>query len=468
MNIKLAKTETIHFIGIGGIGMSGLAIIMSSMGFKIQGSDISYGKNIDRLKNKKVRIQIGHNKRNVFNSTIIVISSAIKSNNPELLEAKKRKLPIYKRGEMLGHIISLMKNIVVSGSHGKTTTTSLISSIFNSTRIDPTIINGGVLNSDGISAKLGKSEWCVVEADESDGSFLDLPIVYSIVTNIDIEHMDHYKSINNLKKSFKKFIEKTPSFGKCFICIDDRLNNDLIKEIKLKNFLTYGINKNSNFKIKNIKKNKNVSKFDLLISIPGKRKTKITNITIPLLGLHNIKNATAAIAASYSIGISNNLIKKGLKNFKGVQRRFNKIFEYKKSIYIDDYAHHPTEIESVLDGVRSVYKNQKIYCVFQPHRISRLNTLKNKFIRCFDRADFILLCPVFKAGENLKLKFIYENFAKDLIKFSKVRLVMIKNENELLKFVKHNIYGDNIVIGMGAGSISNWMRKLPANLNENR
>ena len=468
MKIKLAKTENIHFIGIGGIGMSGLAIIMGSMGFKIQGSDISTGKNIDRLKQHKIKVLIGHKKNHVLGSTIIVISSAIKKNNPELLEAKKRKLPIFKRGEMLGHIVSLKKNIVVSGSHGKTTTTSLISSIFNSTSIDPTIINGGVLNSDGNSARLGKSDWCIVEADESDGSFLDLPISYSIVNNIDKEHLDHYGSLENLKNNFKKFIEKTPSFGKSFICLDDDINREVVKQIKIKNILTYGLKLNSNFRINNIKRDKNFSKFDIMISIPGQKNNKIKNLVIPLLGLHNIRNATAAIAVAYSIGISNKMIKNGLKSFKGVQRRFNHIFKYKNSIFIDDYAHHPTEIYSVLEGVKSVYKDEKIYCVFQPHRISRLNTLKSKFVKCFEEADFVLLCPVYKAGENLKLNFVYKNFAKEIIKFSNVKLIMIRNQDELSKFVKHNIYGNNLVIGMGAGSISNWMRMLPKNLNENK
>ena len=468
MKIKLARTETIHFIGIGGIGMSGLAIIMSSMGFKIQGSDISSGKNIDRLKQNKIKVLIGHKKKHLLGSTIVVISSAIKKNNQELLEAKRRKLPVIKRGEMLGHIVSLKKNIVVSGSHGKTTTTSLISSIFNSTSIDPTVINGGVLNSDGNSARLGKSDWCIVEADESDGSFLDLPVSYSIVNNIDKEHIDHYGSLENLKNNFKKFIQKTPSFGKCFICLDDYINGEVIKEIYTKNFLTFGIDINSNFRINNIKRDKNFSSFDILITIPGQKNNRITNLTIPLLGLHNIRNATAAIAVAYSIGISNKMIKNGLKNFKGVQRRFNHIFKYKNSIYIDDYAHHPTEICSVLEGIKSVYKDEKIYCVFQPHRVSRLNSLKSKFVKCFEKADYVLLCPVYKAGENLKLNFAYKNFAKELIKFSNVKLIMIKSQEELSKFVKHNIYGNNLVIGMGAGSISNWMRMLPKYLNENR
>ena len=467
MKIKLARTETIHFIGIGGIGMSGLAIIMSSMGFKIQGSDISSGKNIDRLKQNKIKVLIGHKKKHLLGSTIVVVSSAIKKNNQELLEAKRRKLPVIKRGEMLGHIVSLKKNIVVSGSHGKTTTTSLISSIFNSTSIDPTVINGGVLNSDGNSARLGKSDWCIVEADESDGSFLDLPVSYSIVNNIDKEHIDHYGSLENLKNNFKKFIQKTPSFGKCFICLDDYINGEVIKEIHTKNFLTFGIDINSNFRINNIKRDKNFSSFDILITIPGQKNNRITNLTIPLLGLHNIRNATAAIAVAYSIGISNKMIKNGLKNFKGVQRRFNHIFKYKNSIYIDDYAHHPTEICSVLEGIKSVYKDEKIYCVFQPHRVSRLNSLKSKFVKCFEKADYVLLCPVYKAGENLKLNFAYKNFAKELIKFSNVKLIMIKSQEELSKFVKHNIYGNNLVIGMGAGSISNWMRMLPKYLNEN-
>ena len=244
MNIKLAKNEIIHFIGIGGIGMSGLAIIMQGMGFKIQGSDITSNKNIDRLKKKKIKFFIGHKKNNILKSTIVVISSAIKNNNPEYVEAKKKGLPIYKRGEMLGQIVSLMKNIVVAGSHGKTTTTSLISSIFSQAKLDPTIINGGVLNSNNNSAKLGTGEWCILESDESDGSFLNIPITYSIVTNIDNEHLDFYKSINNLKKNFIKFIDKTPSFGKSLICNDDKANQSVIKSISSKNYLTYGVQKN--------------------------------------------------------------------------------------------------------------------------------------------------------------------------------------------------------------------------------
>ena len=464
MKIKLAKTEIIHFIGIGGIGMSGLSIIMKGLGFRVQGSDISLSKNIERLKKNNIKVLLKHKKENIKNTTIIVISSAIKKNNPEILEAKRRKLPIYKRGEMLGHIVSLMKNIVVAGSHGKTTTTSLISSIFSETKIDPTIINGGILNSNGNSAKLGKGEWCILEADESDGSFLNIPTTYSIITNIDKEHLDFYSSFEKLKKSFVKFIKKTPSFGKSYICIDDPINKNILSDLNTKNFLTYGVNKKSNFKIKNVKHDIKFSQFDLSISLPGKRRDFIQSVQIPLIGLHNIRNATAAAAVSYTIGISKKIIKRGLKKFQGVQRRFNHIFNFQNSKFIDDYAHHPTEISSVLKSIKTVYKKEKIICIFQPHRISRLNHLKKEFSECFKFADQLILCPVYKAGENIRLKFNYENFAKDIIKKSDVQLFLVKNKEELIKFVRQNIFGENIVIGMGAGSISNWIRMMPEKL----
>ena len=462
MKIELARTETIHFVGIGGIGMSGLALIMKGLGFKVQGSDIQLNKNIERLKKNKIKIYIGHNQKNIKNSTILVISSAIKKFNPEILKAKKKQLPIYKRGDMLAHIVSLLnRNIVVAGSHGKTTTTSLVSAIFSKAKLDPTIINGGVLNSFNNSAKLGKSDWCILESDESDGSFIKVSPTYSIITNIDQEHMDYYKSMNILKELFIKFVEKTPSFGKSFICLDDKNNREIIKKIKIKNFHTYGINKNSQFCIKNILQLKEYSKFNIEISLPGKKKYKIKNIKIPLLGLHNIRNATAAAAVASTIGISTKIIKQALKEFKGVQRRFNKIFTFKETIFFDDYAHHPTEITQLLNGVRQSYKKEKIICVFQPHRISRINNLKKEFSYSFKKANSVILCPVFSAGEKLKLNFSYLDFAKKIIRNSKVNVFLVKNESQLVKYVKQNIYGKKIVIGMGAGSISNWIRNLP-------
>ena len=461
MKIKLAKSELIHFVGIGGIGMSGLAIIMKELGFKVQGSDISNNKNIDRVKQKNIKIYIGHKKQNINKSTILVISSAIKKNNSELLFAKKRKIPIYTRGEMLANVVSLMKNVVVAGSHGKTTTTSLISNIFSHAKIDPTVINGGVLNSFSGSARLGKSEWCILESDESDGSFTKIPPTYSIVTNIDKEHLDYYKSLEILKKNFVKFIEKIPSFGKVFICLDDKINKQVIKKIRNLNYSTYGTDKLSIFKILNISQNENYSKFDIKISLPGSKEKLIKNIKVPLIGLHNIRNSTAATAVAFSIGIPIKIIKKGLEKFSGVQRRFTKIFSFQNVPFFDDYAHHPTEIIEVLDGVREVYKNKEIICIFQPHRISRLKNLHEEFSKSFKKADTVILCPIFKAGENIKLPFSYSYFAKKIIKKSNVKLILINDNLDLVKYVKQNIYGNKIVIGMGAGSISNWIRDLP-------
>ena len=460
MNIKIASNEVIHFIGIGGIGMSGLALIMNNMGFSVQGSDLNANQNIERLKSLKIKIFIGHKYQNIKNSTLVIISSAIKNTNPELKYAKKNKLPIYKRGDMLANIVSLKKNIVVTGSHGKTTTTSLISSILHNSKLDATIINGGVINQIKNSARLGKSEWSVLESDESDGSFLKIPVTYSVVTNIDKEHLDYYKNFNNLKKSFKEFVEKTPIFGKSFICLDDINNQSLVKEIKIKNFHTYGFNKKANFQIKIKQQEINYSKFDLRVKLAGKKNRLYKNFQIPLLGRHNIQNASAAIAVALSLGIHIDNIKKALKNFEGVQRRFNKIFSNKENEFYDDYAHHPTEITEVLQGIRTVNKKRKIIVVFQPHRFSRLKSLKTQFSKSFQLADEVILCPVYAAGEKIDKNFNYNLFGNLIIKNSKIKLIMIRNENDLLKYIKKNLFTDELVVCMGAGSISSWIRNI--------
>jgi UDP-N-acetylmuramate--alanine ligase len=441
--------------------MSGLSMIMKGRGFNVQGSDLNHNKNIERLKKEKIKIFIGQKKQNLNNATIVVISSAIKKNNPEIIEAKRKNLPIISRGKMLAHIVSLTKNIVVAGSHGKTTTTSLVASIFQTTKLDPTIINGGVINSLKNTAKLGKSDWSILEADESDGSFVHIPPTYSIITNIDREHMDFYKSMKDLKNYFMQFIEKVPSFGKSFICLDDKINSDLIKKIKTKNIYTYGVDPKSNFLIKNIYQNIKFSEFDLQVNVPNKKKIVLKKIKIPLLGVHNIRNAVAATAVALTVGISLSNIKKGLLNFKGVQRRFNKIFNFNGIDFYDDYAHHPTEIKVVLEGVNKVYKDYDKVCIFQPHRVSRLKDLRKEFSFAFGAADTVVLCPIFTAGEKIKLGFSYIKFAKEIIKNSKVKLFLVNDNLQLAKFIKNNMFGKKIVIGMGAGTISNWMRKLP-------
>ena len=460
MRINIASNEVIHFIGIGGIGMSGLAQIMNNMKFTIQGSDLKRNKNTDRLIKKGIKVYFGHNKKNLKKSTMIVISSAVKKNNKELLVARNKKLPIFTRGEMLANIVALKKNIVVTGSHGKTTTTSLVANILVEAGLDPTVINGGVINSLKNNAQLGKGEWAVIESDESDGSFLKLPVTYSIVTNLDKEHLDFYGNFENLKKSFSTFIEKTPSFGKSVICIDDNNLKSLLKKCKTRNFLTYGFDRESNYQIINLRKKSNFSTFDLkLKSIYGKF-FYINNIEVNLIGDHNVKNATAAIVIALNLGIKVNKIKKALKKFLGIQRRFTKIFSIGKREFYDDYAHHPTEVKAVLKAAREVYKNRKIICVFQPHRYSRVQSLKNEFASSFKLSNQVLLCPVYSAGEKMHHNFNQNYFSQLISKKSKIQVIHVKDKKELSNYFKKNLLEDELVICMGAGSISNWIREI--------
>jgi len=460
MKINIASNELIHFIGIGGIGMSGLAQIMLNMGFQVQGSDLDSNKNTDRLVKAGIKIYIGHNQKNINKATMIVISSAIKKNNKELIASKNKKLPVFKRGEMLANIVALKKNIVVAGSHGKTTTTSLTANILAEAGLDPTIINGGVINSLKNTAHLGKGEWAVIESDESDGSFLKLPITYSIVTNLDKEHLDFYRSFNRLKNSFRSFIEKTPSFGKSLICLDDNNLKSLLLQCRTSNFLTYGFDKKSNYQILNVKRKSNYSIFDLRIRVVGAKIFKIQNIKVNLLGDHNVTNATASIAVALNLGIKIGIIKKAIKKFSGIQRRFTKIFSIHNKDFYDDYAHHPTEIKAVINSARQVYGDRKIICVFQPHRYSRVKLLIKEFALSFKLSDAVVLCPIYAAGEKIDYNFNQDHFSKLIAKKSGIQVINIKNQNELKIFFKKNLFDDELVICMGAGSISNWIREI--------
>ena len=464
MKIELAKTEIIHFIGIGGIGMSGLAQIMKIMGFKVQGSDISMNRNVENCKKLGIKFFKGKKKKNIKDATILVKSSAIKSNNLEVREAKRRKLPIYERVEILSNIVSLKKNIIVSGSHGKTTTTSLVSKILLKSRLDPTIINGGVINSIKNNAKHGKGDWAVLEADESDGSFLKLPINYSIVTNIDKEHIEYYKSYKNLENCFIKFINKTPPIGKCIICIDDKNIKKLKNKIKTKNILTYGFSSSSDYQIIKPEYNIENCKFDLIVKNFLGKKIIIKNIVLNLIGKHNILNSVAAISVCLNLGVKIKVIKKTLSKFTGVQRRMTKIFEKNENEFYDDYAHHPTEIYSVLEGIKKVANNKKITSVFQPHRFSRVNLLKKEFSKSFKFSDKVILCPVYAAGEKNNKKFDLIKFGKMISFNSNVDVIIIENEENFKNFFKKNLIRNEIIIGMGAGSISNWMRNLKQSL----
>ena len=462
--INLGQKDVIHFVGIGGIGMSGLAQIMKNMGFRIQGSDQSKNKNTVNCSKLGIKVFIGHTPTNIKGTTIVVKSTAIKNNNTELKFAKKSKIPIYSRAEILADVVSLKKNIIITGSHGKTTTTSLVAKILSDQKLDPTIINGGVINSFGSNAKLGKGEWAILEADESDGSFLKLPVNYSIVTNIDYEHIDYYKNYKNLEDSFLKFIKKTPPTGKSIICIDNNNIKKIFNKIKNQNILTYGESKKADYQIKKIKFYFDSTSFDLSFKTKDKKSANIKKINIKLLGKHNVLNSAAALIVCLNLGANINLAKKSLKNFSGVQRRMTKLFSINKNDFYDDYAHHPTEIKSILEGVHNVNSKRKIISVFEPHRYSRVMSLKKEFSKCFSKSKLVIMCPLYAAGEKKNFKFNLVKFAELIMKNSNTQVIIVKNEIELSKYLSKNLISDEIIIGMGAGLISKWMKGLKISL----
>ena len=462
--INLGQKDIIHFVGIGGIGMSGLAQIMKNMGFIIQGSDQNKNKNTISCLRSGIKIFIGHSASNIQKATILVKSTAIKNNNIELRHAKKNKLPIYSRAEVLADVVSLKKNIIITGSHGKTTTTSLVAKILSDQKLDPTIINGGVINYFKSNAKLGKGEWAILEADESDGSFLKLPINYSIVTNIDYEHLDYYKTYKNLEKSFIEFINKTPPTGKSIICVDNKNVKNILNKVKNKNILTYGESKKAKYQIKKIRYYFDSTAFDLSFKDKGNKNKNIKNINVKLLGKHNVLNAAAAFIVCINLGADINISKKSLKNFSGVQRRMTKVFSKNKNDFYDDYAHHPTEIESILEGVHNVHPKRKIISIFEPHRYSRVLSLKNEFSKCFLKSNLVIICPLFSAGEKKNNKFDLIKFATLISKNSNTQVIIVKNEIELNKYLKKNLISNEIIIGMGAGAISKWMKGLKYSL----
>ena len=462
--INLGQKDIIHFVGVGGIGMSGLAKIMRNMGFVVQGSDQNKNKNTISCSKFGVKIFIGHSSKNVKKATMLVKSTAIKNNNIEIKHARKNKIPIYSRAEILADVVSLKKNIIITGSHGKTTTTSLVAKILSDQKLDPTIINGGVINSFKSNAKLGRGDWAILEADESDGSFLKLPINYSIVTNIDYEHLDYYKTYKNLENSFVEFLNKTPPTGKAIICIDSLNVKKILKKIRNKNFITYGENLKADFHVKNIKYSFDNTTFDLNIKNKGKKNKVVKKINVKLLGKHNVLNATAAFIVCLNIGADINLVKKSLRNFSGVQRRMTKVFSKNKNDFYDDYAHHPTEIKSILEGVRNVNSKRKIISIFEPHRYSRAVSLKKEFSKSFIKSDLVIVCPLYAAGETKNTKFNLIKFSKLISTNSKTQVIIVKNENELQKYLKENLISDEIIIGMGAGMISKWMAGLKNSL----
>jgi UDP-N-acetylmuramate--alanine ligase len=458
------KKDTIHIIGIGGIGMSGIAEIMSEMGFRVQGSDVSRNNNIDRLTRKKIKVFIGHKASNVNKTNIVFFSTAIKDNNIEILTAQKNNIPTLPRFKILSHLMRLKKGIAISGSHGKTTTTTMVSSILMSQNLKPTIINGGIINEIGTNTQLGSGDWMVVEADESDGTFLKLPATISVVTNIDKEHLDFYKNFSDLQKSFKKFINQVPFYGFSVVCNDDLYLRKMIQDITATQIVKYGFSKDSDIRAINVRIKNECVIFDVENNLKKDDKKIIKNYELPMLGSYNILNSLVGIAISLKLKLPQRLTKIALKNFNGVSRRFTKIGSFKNNIFIDDYAHHPTEIENVLSAAKQSKLSNNVIAVFQPHRYSRVESLQNDFSKCFKKADIVLVMDVYAAGEKNVNSFKIEKLTKLIKKNSNVKTYYVKSLDLLPNFFNKD--RKNLIIFMGAGDISNKAISLVSKLRD--
>ena len=451
-------SEVIHFIGIGGIGMSGIAEIMHSLGYIVQGSDKVHSQNIDRLERLGIKTFIGHNATNVEEANVIVYSSAIKQNNPELLRARELKIPCLTRAEMLSQIVRFKKSVVVSGSHGKTTVTSLCASILEMASFHPTVVNGGIIHSYNTNAKLGSGDWAVIESDESDGSFTQFFPTIGIITNIDKEHITHYGDFGNLKNAFRTFLNNLPFYGAGVVCIDDPNVADIVKDMNDRKIVTYSIERNSMFKAENIRKTDNGATFDV-----NHNGEIIHDVAIPLLGDHNIKNALSAIAMANELGISIDIVKATLASFTGVNRRFTKVGTIGDTLVIDDYAHHPTEIKSLLNSAKQKV-NGKVVIIHQPHRFTRLNTLFDEFCHCFDLADSIIITPVYKADDIETAPITSDDLYKNLKSQGK-EVLFANDQKEIQDILQNMTFASNdIILFSGAGSISKWAHEIVRNI----
>ena len=447
----------IHFIGIGGIGMSGIAEILVNLGYSVQGSDIKKTHITERLSTLSVKIFYDHDKENVSNCSVVVISSAIKKENIELSSAKQLGIPIVSRAEMLAELMRMKLNIVVAGSHGKTTTTSLVASIAEAGNLDPTVINGGVIKAYGSNARLGEGDWMVVEADESDGSFNKLPVTIAIVTNIDKEHLDYYGSFPNLKQAFERFISSVPFYGIAICCIDDKNVAKVISHVKDRKIITYGFSENADITIRNISVDEKGTRFDL--------DDKITNIYLrdfhlPMIGQHNALNACAAILAASNLSIPLKFIKDALGKFEGVARRFTRIGFFNGATIIDDYAHHPAEIKAVISAAKEI-ATRRIIVVHQPHRFSRLKSLFTDFSKCFRDADIVGITPVFAAGEPQISGFDSKTLINSVTRSGMQKVEYVENEASFSRFLRNNCNKGDIFLTLGAGSITSWVNNLP-------
>jgi len=390
---------TIHFVGIGGIGMSGIAEVMKILGYKVQGSDVAEGYVIEGLRQKGIPVAIGQHGDNLGDAAVVVISAAIRKDNPEVVAAYERRIPVVRRAEMLAELMRLKFNIAVAGTHGKTTTTSMIAAMLDAGGIDPTVINGGIINAYGSNARLGKSDWMVVEADESDGSFLRLDGTIAVVTNIDPEHLDHYGGFDAVKDAFVEFVENVPFYGAALLCVDHPEVQSIIPRLRDRRVVTYGFAAHADVRGDNVTPVPGGNRFDVSLRDRQGEVRTIAGIELPMPGRHNVQNALAAIGVAAELGIADAVIQRGFASFGGVKRRFTNVGEVDGAVVIDDYGHHPVEIAAVLSAAREGAEG-RVIAVVQPHRFTRLRDLMSDFQNAFNDADIVLAAPVYAAGEE--------------------------------------------------------------------
>ncbi|HEX6604764.1 MAG TPA: UDP-N-acetylmuramate--L-alanine ligase [Sphingomicrobium sp.] len=454
---------TIHFVGIGGIGMSGIAEVMHQLGYQVQGSDASDSYVVEKLRKEGIPVTIGHSPDNLGDAAVVVCSSAIKDANPEVQAAAERRLPRVRRAEMLAELMRMQKTVAVAGTHGKTTTTSMVAALLDSGGLDPTVINGGIINSYGSNARLGKSDWWVIEADESDGSFLRLDGTIAVVTNIDPEHLEHYGSFEKVKDSFVEFIENVPFYGLAVLCVDHPEVQNLIGRIRDRRIVTYGFSALADVRADNVTPVSGGSRFDVLVlDRDGERRT-IGNVHIPIPGRHNVQNALAAIAVALELGISEDAIVRAFERFDGVKRRFTKAGEADGVIVIDDYAHHPTEIRAVLAAAREGAQG-RVIAVMQPHRYTRLQALMEEFQSAFNDADIVFVAPVYPAGEE-PIEGVDSAALVEGLRAHGHRMVRtVADLDDVCGALRDLAAEGDMIICMGAGDITKWAAALAGGL----
>jgi len=453
----------LHFVGIGGIGMSGIAEVMKNLGYTVGGSDIAETANVKRLRELGIPVTVGHAAENIQDAAVLVVSSAIRPNNPELLAARERLIPVVRRAEMLAELMRLKWSVAVGGTHGKTTTTSMIAALLDGGGLDPTVINGGIINAYGTNARLGQGDWMVVEADESDGSFTKLPATIAVVTNIDPEHMEHYGSFEKLREAFRIFVQNIPFYGFAVMCIDHPEVQAMIGKIEDRRVITYGFNPQAEVRATNAVPSPDGYTFDVTIDPRGEEAWTIEGLHLPMFGKHNVQNSLSAIAVALEMGIDVDDIRNALSRFAGVKRRFTKTGEAGGVTVIDDYGHHPVEIAAVLKAARDATR-RNVIAVVQPHRYTRLRDLFEEFCACFNDADKVIIAPVYAAGEDPIEGVDRDALAQGLRTRGHRGVVTIDGPDDLADAVADVARDGDLVVCLGAGTITNWAQALPGEL----